>query len=165
MRKTKDLDEFFLERNGERVKVVSYDLELLSPTSPAYWAGLPASKITLRGMIFHCDRLSSFFYGEGQDLRAKPVPPDLSEVIIEVWHTNDRKLYTFEHSFRLYNVVPGNIKHAECSCCCGGDIDLDFDKIEICEADKRQVTINEDCWLTPEHLKETNESEVILNEK
>jgi hypothetical protein len=161
MRKTKDLDEFFLERNGERVKVVSYDLELLSPTSLAYWAGLPASKITLSGMIFLCDRLSSFFYGEGQDLRAKPVPPDLSEVIIEVWHTNDRKLYTFEHSFRLYNVVPGNV-HVHVHV---GYIDLGFDKIEICEADKRRVTINEDCWLNPEYLKETNESKVILNEK
>lgn len=165
MKTIKNFDTFFLVRNGERIWVKSALLAILSPTSPYYLpGGLSVCNgfcgLSLSGMIYRCDRLSSFFYGKA-DLRS-PSPPDLSEVIIETWHTNDRKLYTFEHSFILYNVVPSNFRHAECSCCC----DINLDKIEIVEADKRQINLMEESWwLKPEYLKESNESKVILNEE
>jgi hypothetical protein len=164
MDRVKKFDTYFLVRDDVRIWVRSSHLDSLSPTSPAYLAGLSASKISLMGMVFHCDLLSSFFYGGSQDLRAKTVPPDLSEVVIEVWHTNDRKSYTFEHIFRLYNVVPGEIKH-QGSCCCGGDVDIKFDKIEICKTDKRRVELKEESWLDPKHLKEYNGIQTLLDQE
>jgi hypothetical protein len=148
MNKIVDRDQFYLRRGDVREWVSCAQLGHLSPT-----------ELTLSGMIFRCDRLGAFFYGEGQDLRSKPTPPDLSEVVIEAWHTNDGRSHTFEHSFRLYNVVLLDFKHnGECSCCCGGEVKIKFDKIEIFEADKRQVDlIDENCWLKPEYLKEHDE--------
>jgi hypothetical protein len=155
-------DQFYLRRGDVREWVSCVQLAHLSPTSPQCIHGFATTELSLSGMIFCCDRLGAFFYGESsQDLRAiTPVPPDLSEVIIEAWHTNDGRSYTFEHSFRLYNVIVLDFKHnGDCACCCGGDAKIKFDKIEICEAAKRRVILlDETCWLSPEYLKESDEN-------
>ncbi|NIQ15356.1 MAG: hypothetical protein GTO02_13470 [Candidatus Dadabacteria bacterium] len=128
------------------------------------------NEILFEGMIFRCEELCSFFYGETQDLRKlvglEPAEvPDLSEIIIEAWHTDDNKTYTFEHIFRLYNVVPLEFKHpGDCICCCGGEVKIQFDKIEVCEADKTQVELK-DGWFSPEYLKEYYESKTLLNKE
>jgi len=166
METVKNFNTYFLARDDVRIWVRSCHLDLLSPTSAVYMPGLSASRLSLMGMVFRCDLLSTFFYGGSQDLRVKAIPPDLSEVVIETWHTNDRKTYTLEHIFRLYNVVPGVIKHAECTCCCGGDIDIEFEKIEICEANKKRIELKEEGWFDPEYLKEPNNgTKIVLNKE
>lgn len=79
--------------------------------------------------------------------------PDLSEVEIETWHTDDGKNYTLEHVFKLYKVTVVDFKHnGDCACCCGGDVTIKFDKIEICESDKRKVELIGSGWFSPEYL-------------
>ena len=138
---------YFLFRNGERIWVNVYHNGPFQTTDCA-------DSLLLVGMIFRCEHLSRFFYGGGQDLRQQEPPPDLSEIVIEVWSTENKKIYIFEETIRLYNVVAVKMTHEDCVCCCGGTVEITFEKMEVCEADKRQIEINDNDWFKPEYLNE-----------
>lgn len=157
---------YYLRRNDDRVWVSGFPLGFISPTEQLFNSEFKTDYLDLYGMVYHCDELSGFFYGSNKgDLRAIVETPDLSEVIIEAWVSEDKLIHTFEHFIRLYNVIPGNVKHGDCSC--GGAITIQFDKFEVLEANKRQVILKEASWLNPKYLKESdlNEIKTILNEK
>lgn len=143
---------YFLCRNGERIWVNLYHNGSLQTTNCA-------GRLSLMGMVFRCEQMSTFFYGGGQDLRQQEPPPDLSEVVIEVWKTENGKLYTFEETVRLYNVDAVKMTHEDCVCCCGGTVEITFEKMEVCEANKRQIEVNG--WFKPEYINEKSICSVL----